>query len=112
MLHTSDGGVVWQPREVFATGAPVSLVAMSFPQPEVGVVVGAAGVILRTEDGGDTWGEQSSRVTTADLNGVAFAPGDNGTGMAVGAVGTVLRTTDAGDSWTSAAEWADRKSVV
>jgi photosystem II stability/assembly factor-like uncharacterized protein len=51
ILGTDDGGATWKPR----ARVPVSLLAMTFADAQVGWAVGGASSIYRTEDGGATW---------------------------------------------------------
>ncbi len=50
--HSPDGGRTWRPR---LTGQPLPLERLRFVDPQNGIAVGAAGVVLRTRDGGATW---------------------------------------------------------
>ncbi|HUU85824.1 MAG TPA: YCF48-related protein, partial [Phycisphaerae bacterium] len=52
VLRTTDGGATWSP---VATGHPLPLFGVHFPDAEVGYAVGEAGSILKTADGGVTW---------------------------------------------------------
>jgi photosystem II stability/assembly factor-like uncharacterized protein len=81
-------------------GAGRGLMGVSFPDPLMGVAVGARGTIQRTVDGGTTWTVVESR-TERNLRGVAFA--DDKVGIAVaGPAGTgagMVRTDDGGQTW-------------
>lgn len=68
--------------------------------PEVVVVVGDAGTILKTADGGANWITKNSG-TTQKLQKVQFV--DANTGFAVGWNGTLLKTTDSGENWSAIA---------
>ncbi|WP_397568484.1 YCF48-related protein [Schlesneria sp. T3-172] len=50
--HSSDGGREWKKQ---LTGHTAPLSAIRFTKDQLGVAVGAFGVILRTEDGGQSW---------------------------------------------------------
>src|SRR5215831_18731912 len=74
--------------------AGLHAVSVSFSDANTGIVVGAAGTILRTTDGGGTWKAQSSG-TGRSLFGVFLR--DANTGTVVGDTGTILRTTTGGE---------------
>src|SRR5690606_12142775 len=66
--------------------------------PDIVVVVGANGTILKTTDGGQTWMQKSSG-TTNGLNKVQFATSE--IGYIIGDGGTLLRTIDGGETWSA-----------
>jgi photosystem II stability/assembly factor-like uncharacterized protein len=49
ILRTTNGGGTWVP---FLSGTTLSLSGASFPQKNIGTIVGESGTILRTTDGG------------------------------------------------------------
>lgn len=68
--------------------------------PNMVVVVGDSGVILKTTDGGANWIPKTAG-TQQFLRRVQFA--DDLHGYAIGGAGTLLKTTDAGETWTAIA---------
>jgi photosystem II stability/assembly factor-like uncharacterized protein len=80
------------------SGTDEDLLAVTFPTPQSGWVVGQIG-ILHTEDAGRTWASQEIPVKGyfGALNSVAFATPQSG--WAVGDQGIILRTTDSGRTW-------------
>jgi len=64
--------------------------------PDIVVVVGANGTILKTTDGGETWVQKESG-TTAILNKIQFPTPDIGYITAGG--DSLLKTTDGGETW-------------
>jgi len=64
--------------------------------PDIVVVVGANGTIIKTTDGGETW-QQKDSGTTENLRKVQFPIQD--IGYVVGDSGIVLKTTDSGETW-------------
>ena len=79
-----------QPVGWFAqdSGTTTLLTDVAFVDPNRGVVVGEAGLILGTANGGATWSPQESG-TPVRLFGVSFINANTGT--AVGSEGTILR---------------------
>lgn len=80
-------------------GAP-NLMSLEFPAPDVGVMTGAAGTVLRTVDRGQTW-TSIAAPTKRNLRGVAFANDKVGIAVA-GPAGTgagMIRTDDGGLTW-------------
>jgi len=65
--------------------------------PDIVIVVGANGTILKTIDGGETWIQKPSG-TTNGLGQVQFPTPE--IGYIIGVNGTLLKTTDAGETWT------------
>jgi photosystem II stability/assembly factor-like uncharacterized protein len=105
ILWSDDRGAHWQQAQV-----PVSsdLVAVHFPTPLQGWVVGHDGVILHSADGGKTWTRQrDGRPDTADVPLLDVWFQDERSGYAVGAFGTLLETGDGGAHWQSAQDAAD-----
>lgn len=64
--------------------------------PDIVVVVGANGTILKTTDGGETWLQKFSG-TTSGLGQVEFPTPE--IGYVIGGDGTLLKTTDSGETW-------------
>ena len=50
--HSPDGGKRWIKQ---STGQPTPISSVRFSHEQLGVAVGALGVIVRTDDGGNTW---------------------------------------------------------
>ncbi len=106
VLYSDDQGRSWAQARV-----PVSsdLVAVHFPSPDKGWVVGHDGVVLHSSDRGVTWTHQLTDPATAGLGpdrsilDVWFE--DEATGFVVGAFNLILRTTDGGKTWE---RWSDR----
>ncbi|MFA7687819.1 MAG: T9SS type A sorting domain-containing protein [Moheibacter sp.] len=65
--------------------------------PDIVVVVGANGTILKTTDGGETWMQKPSG-TTLNLGKVQFPTPD--IGYITGSNGKLLKTIDGGETWT------------
>lgn len=82
--------------EVYPPTFGGSLVAVSFPEPLVGTVVGG---IYRTTNGGVSWTDQEGPDGYRIYSDVMFT--DVSTGTIVGRTGTILRTTNGGDTWTA-----------
>lgn len=66
--------------------------------PEIVVVVGSNGTILKTIDGGTTW-QQKVSGTNQYLQKVRFSNAN--IGYIIGNQGTLLKTTDSGETWTN-----------
>ncbi|MFA7687568.1 MAG: YCF48-related protein [Moheibacter sp.] len=66
--------------------------------PDIVVVVGANGTILKTTDGGETWYQKPSG-TANGLNKVQFPTPD--IGYIIGDSGVLLKTMDGGETWDS-----------
>jgi len=66
--------------------------------PDIVVVVGSNGTILKTTDGGTTW-QQKTSGTNRYLQKIRFS--NSNIGYIIGDQGTLLKTTDGGESWTS-----------
>lgn len=116
VIATSDGGATWEPRP---TPAPASVDAawpgdvrpsswsfnaVSFVDPDHGVVVGHDGVILATADGGRSWIYQGKPQygILRDTEFVDEFHGQvvgTGSGRADGIRYTSLGTNDAGETW-------------
>jgi photosystem II stability/assembly factor-like uncharacterized protein len=76
------------------TGVNDFLMAVHFPSPNVGFVVGIGGTILKTTDIGETWNTVYSN-TNASFKSVYFI--NESVGFAVG--NNMLKTIDGGNSW-------------
>jgi photosystem II stability/assembly factor-like uncharacterized protein len=64
--------------------------------PDIVVVVGANGTIIKTTDGGETWAQKPSG-TTSGLGKVQFVTPE--IGYVIGSNGTLLKTIDSGETW-------------
>jgi photosystem II stability/assembly factor-like uncharacterized protein len=93
ILYTLDGGITWTKSDSVTAW---DLNDLSFPNDEVGYVVGDRGTILKSTDSGISWGIVPIN-TSDNLYGVYFTDSDNGT--VVGMYGKILKTTDGGMSW-------------
>ena len=93
ILHTDDGGLVWDKLE---DGTDATYRSVFMLDNQTGWAVGSDGTILVTGDG-LTWQAVTSPVTN-DLRDVHFA--DSMTGYACGASGTILKSTNGGLSWS------------
>ncbi len=104
IIRTEDGGETWEEQE---SGVDVSLVAVSFVTPDIGVAVGGmirmgdgTLAVLRTIDGGETWTKQvrvaETPYTTYQVD-VFFADPD--TGVIALNSGKVRLTNDGGSTW-------------
>ena len=95
ILYTIDGGVNWIKSDSVTAW---DLNDLSFPNAEVGYVVGDRGTILKSTDSGISWSLLQSN-TNDNLYGVSFIDALNGT--IVGMSGKIIRTTDGGISWAT-----------
>lgn len=68
--------------------------------PDIVVVVGANGTILKTTDGGETWLQKPSG-TTLNLGKVQFTSPEIGYIITSGFESTMLKTVNGGETWTS-----------
>ncbi|MBN2471487.1 MAG: hypothetical protein JXN59_12250 [Anaerolineae bacterium] len=108
IIHTTDGGMTWQPQSVDTTAL---LNAVVFVDTATGWAAGADGMILHTVDGGQTWSRQAVGTTDA-FNDIVFV--DALTGWAVATVATtyddfldvytdwnatIWHTIDGGETW-------------
>jgi photosystem II stability/assembly factor-like uncharacterized protein len=108
ILHTTNGGSLWQAQVVPTL---VDLESIVFADADQGWAVGDGGVILHTVNGGSTWSLQTSGLTT-DLKSVFFV--DATTGWAAGSGGKILKTTSSGNLWapsTSRVFFIDFKEI-
>jgi photosystem II stability/assembly factor-like uncharacterized protein len=95
IIHTADGGHVWEiQRDSSPQNQP--LLDIQIVSPTVGYACGAYSTFLKTADGGKTWTEISTGFDS-NYNGLAFLDAD--TGYLVGEFGTVIRTRDGAISW-------------
>ncbi len=92
VMRSSDAGRTWVQVDV-ALPARGVLLALQFPTPSYGVLVGSRGLVVVTSDGGKTWRRQA-QATGQNLTGVSFVDTKNGwiTGN-----GVVLGTGSGGD---------------
>src|SRR6218665_861532 len=66
--------------------------------PDIVIVTGTNGTILKTTDGGTTW-QQKISGTTQNLGKIQFPTSD--IGYVIEAGGKLLKTTDSGETWLS-----------
>lgn len=66
--------------------------------PDIVVVVGANGTILKTTDGGETWLQKNSG-TDLNLGQVHFVTSEIGYVISSGFESILLKTTDGGETW-------------
>ena len=99
VLRSEDGGRTW-------TTLPINgdhFLAIHFPSPKVGYIVGFAGTILKTEDGGKTWSKIRNGggvwVRSIPLRALHFI--DEETGYLAGEKGLVWKTSNGGENWTA-----------
>lgn len=130
VLLSDDAGKTWAQAEV-----PVAsdLLAVHFPTPDRGWIVGHDGVILHSVDGGRRWARQLDGRALGGLLVEAYRGGDPkwlaeaerfaaqgaehpfldlwfddaGQGFVTGAFGLLLRTADGGRSWQPLMHLAD-----
>jgi photosystem II stability/assembly factor-like uncharacterized protein len=102
ILHTDDGGSVWNPQE---SGLSTALNSVFMLDGSNGYIAGNGGVLLWTSDGGNNW-NLGSTPTSQNLNGVYFL--DSGTGYCCGDAGVILKSTDGGRNWVSLASGTSR----
>jgi photosystem II stability/assembly factor-like uncharacterized protein len=94
ILHTDDGGQVWDRLE---DGTDATLTSVFMLDNEIGWVVGSDGTILITGDG-LTWQTVTTPVAS-DLRDIHFV--DSLIGYACGVSGTILKSSDGGQSWST-----------
>lgn len=96
---TRDGGEHWT---LFADRLPnpedLHLYAIASPAPEVLLIAGERGLVLRSADAGATWQAQPD-LAEGGLYGLVGMPGEGGGLLAYGFGGAVLRSADLGASW-------------
>lgn len=85
----------WQWVHPYPTG--VNLRGIWFFNPQVGIVCGDAGVIMKTTDGGQTWTKINSQ-TYRNLHDIHFINENKGFIVAESAL--ILITEDGGNTWT------------
>jgi photosystem II stability/assembly factor-like uncharacterized protein len=93
-LILKSGADEWS---IVNSGTINTLYGITFASPEVGIIVGDSGFMMRTADGGDNWAMISLTYKNA-LNDVFFPSAS--VGFIVGNEGLILKTTDAGLTWT------------
>ncbi|MDO9600281.1 MAG: YCF48-related protein [Azoarcus sp.] len=96
---TTDGGATWT---LIADRLPnpdeLHLYAIASPSPEVLLIAGERGLILRSTDGGQHW-QARHDLAAGGLYGLIALPQANAGMLAYGFDGIVLRSTDLGNSW-------------
>ena len=85
-----------QEWEKINVGVSETLFNIYFIDDNVGIIVGANGIILKTNDSGLTWDKINSGVKK-NLFSIAFS--DKTTGFIVGWDGIILKTEDGGENW-------------
>jgi photosystem II stability/assembly factor-like uncharacterized protein len=95
VLQSSDGGNSWQ---IVITQPNQSINDLSFPDINIGYVVGDEGVLLKTTDAGNAWISLNSP-TYDVLRGVYFLNPD--TGFICGQNEDIYRTEDGGITWSA-----------
>jgi len=97
-FRTTDGGKHWT---LFAERLPnpesLHLYAVASPTPEVLLIAGERGLLLRSADAGASW-QAPPPLTDGGLYGLAALP-DSSALLAFGFDGAVLHSTDLGASW-------------
>ena len=93
-VRTSDGGLTWQPMP--AAFSYQDLEGVDFIDSQIGILVGATGVLQKSIDGGDSWSSQGSGGAgfTHALDAV-----DSQHAWAAQDGGEILRTVDGGGTW-------------
>jgi photosystem II stability/assembly factor-like uncharacterized protein len=86
--------LVWRNPKPMGMG----LEAVDFPNPRLGIAVGANGGMVRSADGGNSWSVILTP-TLSRLRGVDMV--DERTGYAVGNHGAIIKTEDGGLTWRS-----------
>lgn len=111
ILLSDDQGKTWSQALV-----PVSsdLVAVHFPDAQVGYAVGHDGVVLKSIDGGEQWvlvldGRHNNDVENPYLD-VWFDTAEEG--YVVGAFGKILYTADGGKSWVNKMDAVDNPNSM
>jgi photosystem II stability/assembly factor-like uncharacterized protein len=79
-----------------ASSVRATLWSASFVDPDIGMIVGANGEILKTTDSGKSWTRQTSN-TDNFLFGISMVTPN--IACAVGESGTIVWTTDGGSTW-------------
>jgi photosystem II stability/assembly factor-like uncharacterized protein len=90
VLHSSDGGRVFDPQQ---SGVKSHLRALSFSSLSHGLLVGDFGVVLSTDDGGARWRRMDVPRTDVSLRAVALS---RGTAVIVGERGSLWVSHDGG----------------
>jgi photosystem II stability/assembly factor-like uncharacterized protein len=89
----SANGVDWT---VIDSGVSADLRA--YVEPNIRLVAGSGGTILKSTDGGLTWSQKDSGVAE-DLHALDTSGANGNHVVAVGAGGTAIKSTDAGETW-------------
>jgi photosystem II stability/assembly factor-like uncharacterized protein len=108
LLHTTDGGVTWEPLPA-PPGLPYN--DIHFIDALNGVAVSPLEGIYRTTNGGQSWTqvhfgpeidpEVDNSVGTEELNLLVVRMADAQNGVAVGPAGRIFSTSDGGASWVT-----------
>jgi photosystem II stability/assembly factor-like uncharacterized protein len=99
ILHTSDGGEVWELQHS-APENQAPLLSVWFENPSHGLAVGGFSVVLETNDGGKTWSRVFSLAgEEGDLHLNDVFASSNGTIFVAAEIGSVYRSDDNGQSW-------------
>lgn len=97
IYKSEDGGESWVVKED-ANITTDMYTAVHFVNPNVGYVVGEAGLVVKTVDGGKTWGQTGSAAGTQTLYSV-FALSDSLVWVG-GDQGEMYLSKDGGNTWT------------
>ncbi|MFZ5722722.1 MAG: YCF48-related protein [Pseudomonadota bacterium] len=82
----------------------VPLLDVWFADAQVGVAIGAYGLMLRTTDGGKSWTDVSSRISNRDgwhFNAIGGIPGNRDLVLIAGEKGTLYRSVDGGATFST-----------
>lgn len=105
ILHTTDGGATWNPRQ-YGSGYKVHKIVATDARHAWAAL--EDGEIMKTTDGGKKWLRQKVYVGASPqdslIAGIAFPNRQNGWSCIRGRIGTpvtpsILKTVDSGESW-------------
>jgi photosystem II stability/assembly factor-like uncharacterized protein len=97
LMHSTDGGLNWDLRNVIGHTKTVKFTGIDFPEDSVGFIVDAYGYIFKSTDAGATW---DSVYWEMDKYLLASCFTDTQHGYIVCSGGKILRTTDGGNLWS------------